>query len=83
MTTDRDIRDQPETAPDAVVDAPRMQPPTDQVAATAGASQPHDEAAMRAREGFGLVRLRAGRRPEGEGGRRPARETPVPFPSSA
>lgn len=52
MTTDRDIHEPPELAPDAAVGAPRPVPPPDDTTATAGPSQPHDESAMRAWEGF-------------------------------
>lgn len=52
MTTERDIHEPPELAADAAVDAPRTDPQPDDTAATAGASQPHDEAAMRAWEGL-------------------------------
>src|SRR5690348_13802598 len=52
MTTDRDIHEPPELAADAAVDAPRTDPQPDDTAATAGASQPQNEATMRAREGL-------------------------------
>ena len=52
MTTDRDIHEPPEPAADAAVDAPRTDPQPGDTTATAGASQPHDEATMRAWEGL-------------------------------
>jgi hypothetical protein len=52
MLTDRDIHEPPELAPDAAVDAPRPVPVPDHTTATTGASQPHDEATMRAWEGL-------------------------------
>src|ERR1044072_5702512 len=52
MTTGRDNPDPPELAVDAAVDEPRTDPQPDGAAATAGASQPHDEAATRAWEGL-------------------------------
>jgi hypothetical protein len=52
MTTGRDIHQPPELAADAAVDAPRPDPVPDYTTATAGASQPHDEATMRAWEGL-------------------------------
>ncbi|MEV6825581.1 hypothetical protein [Amycolatopsis sp. NPDC051102] len=52
MATDRDIHEPPELAADVAVDAPRPDPQPDDTTATAGASQPPDEAAMRAWEGL-------------------------------
>lgn len=52
MTTDRDTHEPPELAADAAVDASQPDPQPDHTTATAGASQPHDEAAMRAWEGL-------------------------------
>jgi hypothetical protein len=52
MTTDRDIQEQPEPAADAAVDASRQDPRPDHTTAAAGASQPHDEATVRAWEGL-------------------------------
>src|ERR1044072_2529101 len=52
MTTGRDNPDPPELAVDAAVDEPRTDPQPDGATATAGASQPHDEAATRAWEGL-------------------------------
>lgn len=49
MTTDRDIGESPELAPDAAVDAPRPEAQReDGTVASARASQPHDEATVRA-----------------------------------
>jgi hypothetical protein len=49
MPTDRDIPEPPDTAPSAAVNAPQTTP-TDPANATAGASQPPDEASIRERE---------------------------------
>ncbi len=52
MATDHDIPEAPEPAADAAVDAPRPEPRPGDTTATAGASQPNDEATMRAWEGL-------------------------------
>lgn len=52
MPTDRDITEPPDTAPSAAVDAPQTTPAPDPANATAGASQPHDEASIREWEGL-------------------------------
>jgi hypothetical protein len=52
MTTDHDVHEPPEPAPDAAVDAPLPEPPPDHTAANTGASHPNDEATMRAWEGL-------------------------------
>jgi hypothetical protein len=52
MTTDRDIHEPPELAPDGAVGAPRPEPLPDHATANTGASQPRDEATLRAREGL-------------------------------
>lgn len=52
MTTDHDIHEPPALTPDAAVDAPRPEPPPDHTTTNTGASQPDDEAIMRAWEGL-------------------------------
>ena len=52
MTTDRDIHEPPELAPDGAVGAPRPEPPPDHTTANTETSQPRDEATLRAREGL-------------------------------
>lgn len=52
MTTDHDIHEPPDLAADTAADAPRPDALPDHTNATAGASQPHDEATIRAWEGL-------------------------------
>lgn len=52
MTTDRDIQETPESAPDAATDGPRAEAQCVDTTAIAGAPKPHDEAAVRAWEGL-------------------------------